>query len=175
MVDREYDPEEIGGEEPISRAPHMEDLVALCARLNELGANYLVIGGWAIISSGFRRTTEDLDFIIATDPANEAKVFQALETLPDKAVLELEPGEVSKYTVVRVNDEITVDLMASASGIFYDEAKNDVIVRNITGVPIPFASPRLLYRMKEKTHREKDRADLLFLRTHYAEEIFGKE
>lgn len=29
--------------------------------------------------------------------------------------------------------------------------------------------------MKETTHREKDRADLLFLRTHYAEEIFGKE
>lgn len=175
MVDREHDPGEIGYEEPISRAPHMEDLVALCAKLNELGADYLVIGGWAIISSGFRRTTEDLDFIIATDPENEAKVYQALETLPDKAVLELEPGEVSKYTVVRVNDEITVDLMASASGIDYEEAKHDIIIRNITGVPIPFASPRLLYRMKVNTHREKDRADLLFLRTHYAGEIFGND
>jgi hypothetical protein len=90
---------------------------------------------------------------------------------PDKAVLEFEPGEVSKYTVVRVNDEITVDLMASASGINYDEAKNDIIIRDIAGVPIPFASPRLLYRMKVNTHREKDRADLLFLRTHYAKEI----
>jgi len=33
---------------------------------------------------------------------------------------------------------------------------------------------RLLYRMKEKTHREKDRADLQFLRENYAEEIFGR-
>jgi hypothetical protein len=174
MVDKEYDFEEIDDDEPVSRAPHMEDLTALCSKLNELGANYLVIGGFAIISSGYRRTTEDLDFIIATDLENEAKVYSALATLPDKAVLELEPGEVSKYTVVRVGDEITVDLMASASGINYEEAKKDIIIREIDGVPIPFASPRLLYRMKEKTHREKDRADLLFLRTHYADEIFGK-
>jgi hypothetical protein len=27
--------------------------------------------------------------------------------------------------------------------------------------------------MKEKTHREKDRADLQFLRENHAEEIFG--
>jgi hypothetical protein len=45
----------------------------------------------------------------------------------------------------------------------------------VDGVPIPFASPRMLYRMKEKTHREKDRGDLQFLRENYAEEIFGKQ
>ena len=45
----------------------------------------------------------------------------------------------------------------------------------VDGIPIPFASPRLLYRMKEKTHREKDRADLQFLRENYAEEIFGSD
>ncbi len=152
----------------------MEDLIALCKILNESGTRYLVIGGFAIITSGYLRVTQDLDFIISTDLVNEAKVYAALATLPDQAVLELEPGEVSQYTVVRINDEITVDLMASASGIDYEEAKKDIIIREISGVPIPFASPRLLYRMKEKTHREKDRADLLFLRTHYAEEIFGK-
>lgn len=153
----------------------MEDLVELCRILNKSDAKYLVIGGFAIISSGYLRVTQYLDFVIATDLENEAKVYAALATLPDKAVLELKPGEVSQYTVVRINDEITVDLMASASGIAYEEAKNDIVIREISGIPIPFASPRLLYRMKEKTYREKDRADLLFLRTHYAEEIFGKE
>jgi hypothetical protein len=172
MVDGEYDPEEI--DEPVPRTPTMEDLVELCRILNNDEAEYLVVGGFAIITSGYLRTTQDLDFVISTDLENEAKVYAALATLPDKAVLELKPGEVSEYTVVRINDEITVDLMASASGIDYEEAKKDIIIREISGVPIPFASPRLLYRMKEKTHREKDRADLLFLRTHYAEEIFGK-
>lgn len=154
-----------------SRMPLQNDLVALATILNEAGARYIVIGGFAVITSGFPRSTMDLDLIIATDLENEAKVYKALESLPDKAVLELEPGEVSKYTVVRVGDEICVDLMASASGIAYEEASQDQIIREIDGVPIPFASPRLLYRMKVNTNREKDRADLLFLRENYAEEI----
>ncbi len=40
-------------------------------------------------------------------------------TLPDGCVRELEAGEVEKYTVLRVADEILVDLMAKASGIDY--------------------------------------------------------
>ena len=42
-------------------------------------------------------------------------------------------------------------------------------VREVDGVPIPFASPRLLWRMKAVTHREKDALDLLFLRQWFAE------
>lgn len=106
---------------------------------------------------------------------NEARVFEALESLPDQAVKELVPGEVARYTVVRVCDEIVVDLMASASGICYEEAIRDSIVRTVEGVAIPFASPRLLWRMKEKTHREKNAGDLLFLRQQYDDKIFGKD
>ena len=102
---------------------------------------------------------------------NEARVFRSLEILPDKAVLQLEPGEVSQYTVVRVADEIVVDLMQSASGIDYAEAVTDVVIRMVQDVPIPFASPKLLWRMKKNTHREKDRADLVFLRQQYPEVI----
>lgn len=157
----------------ISRAPTQEDFVNLCARLNELGARYIVIGGFAVITAGYPRSTMDIDYVIDTSLENEALVYAALESLPDQAVRELGPGEVSRYTVVRVADEIVVDLMASASGIGYDEAILDSIVRMIDGVPIPFASPRLLWRMKEKTHREKDAPDLLFLRQQYGDEIFG--
>jgi len=66
-------------------------------------------------------------------------------------------------------DEILVDLMRSAGGIDYAEAAKDVVVRELAGVPIPFASPRLLWRMKAVTHRAKDAGDLLFLRQWFAE------
>jgi hypothetical protein len=56
-----------------------------------------------------------------------------------------------------------VDLMKSACGIDYAEAAKDVVIREVQGVPIPFASPRLLWRMKKPTHRVKDALDLLFL------------
>jgi hypothetical protein len=62
-----------------------------------------------------------------------------------------------------------VDLMVSAGGIDYDEAIKDVVVREVDGVPIPFASPRLLWRMKVVTHRAKDAGDVYFLRQWFAE------
>lgn len=156
------------GQELEPRAPLQEDLVALCRRLNELGAKYVVVGGFAIIYSGYARTTTAIDLLVATDLENEALVYRALEVLPDKAVRELNPGEVAEYVVVRVADEVVVDLMRSASGIDYAEAAKDVVVREVEGVPIPFASPRLLWRMKAHTHREKDAADLVFLRQYFA-------
>ncbi len=71
--------------------------------------------------------------------------------------------------VIRVGDEILVDLMRSAGGIDYAEASKDVVMREVDGVSIPFASPRLLWRMKAVTHREKDASDLLFLREWFAQ------
>ena len=106
----------------------------------------------------------DIDLIVAADAENEAKVFSALSTLPDKAVQELQPGELQIHNVIRIADEIVVDLLVSAGGIDYAEAIKDVVVREVDGVKIPFGSPRLLWRMKIVTHREKDAGDLFFLR-----------
>jgi len=155
-------------EELESRAPTETDLAQLCRHLNEQAAQYVVVGGFAIIQAGFPRSTVDLDIVIDTRPENEARVFKALESLPDKAVHQLQIGEVDRYTVVRIADEIVVDLMKSACGVDYAEASRDVVVREVQGVPIPFASPRLLWRMKKPTHREKDAPDLLFLKQYFA-------
>ena len=152
-----------------SREPTVEDLRDLCRELNQRGAKYVVVGGFAIRAADYIRQTMDVDLIVAADAENEAKVFSALSTLPDNAVRELQPGELQKYDVIRVADEILVDLMRSAGGIDYEEAAKHVVVREVGGVPIPFASPQLLWRMKAVTHREKDALDLLFLRQWFAE------
>jgi hypothetical protein len=140
----------------------------LCRRLNALGARYVVVGGFAVIRAGLPRATGDIDLVVATDPQNEALVYEALEVFPDRAVRELKPGEIAQYAVVRVADEVVVDLMRSASGIDYAEAAADVVIREVQGVAIPFASPRLLWRMKAHTHRPKDAGDLAFLQQYFA-------
>jgi hypothetical protein len=63
-----------------------------------------------------------------------------------------------------VADEILVDLLTRAGGVEYDEAMLGADIHQVGDVPIPFASPRLLWRMKRVTHREKDAGDLVFLR-----------
>jgi hypothetical protein len=99
----------------------------------------------------------------------DALVYKALEILPDKAVRELQPGETSRYGVLRVGDGITVDLMKSAFGIEYAEAVKEIVVREVEGVPIPFASPRLLWRTKKPSRRPKDAEDLMFLEHYFRE------
>lgn len=165
MADGPFDPET---GELIPRDPSVEDLVSLCRELHARGASFIVVGGFSIRAAGYGRHTSDIDLLIDTNLENEARVYEALATLPDGCVRELEPGEVEKYTVVRVADEILVDLMAKASGIDYAEASQSVVIHEIDGVPIPFASPELLWRMKCRAGREKDRGDIEFLRQYFA-------
>jgi predicted nucleotidyltransferase len=152
-----------------AREPTVEDLRDLCRELNERGARYIVVGGFAVRAAGYVRNTMDVDLLVATDPDNEARVYDALATLPDHAARELTPGELQQYTVIRVADEILVDVMRSAGGIGYEEAIDDAVTHDVDGVRIPFASPRLLWRMKAVTHRAKDAPDLLFLREWFAQ------
>jgi hypothetical protein len=151
------------------REPTIEDLRDLCRELNERGALYVVVGGLAMRAAGYNRRTMGVDLLVATDEANEARLYSALSTLPDNAARELHTGELQKYNVIRVADEILVDLMGSAAGIKYAEAARDIVMREVQGVAIPFASPRLLWRMKAVTHREKDAGDLVFLRYWFKE------
>jgi hypothetical protein len=158
------------GPELEPREPTVEDLRDLCRELNQRGARYVVVGGFAMRAVGYIRKTMDVDLLVAPDADNERRVFDALSTLPDNAVRELQAGELQKYNVIRVGDEILVDLMRSAAGIDYGEAARDLSIQEIDGVPIPFASARLLWRMKAVTHRAKDEPDLLFLR-HYFNQL----
>jgi len=147
-----------------SREPSVEDLVKLCQGLNERGARYVVIGGFAVRAAGYDRRTMDIDLLVEPGADNEARVIEAVACLPDHAAQELSPGELTEFVVVRVADEIVVDLMTSASGIAYAEAAREVVIHEIDGVPIPFASPQLLWRMKGSSVRDKDAPDVHFLR-----------
>jgi hypothetical protein len=150
------------GAPPEARPPSLADLVSLCRSLNEARARYVVLGGMAIIQAGFVRATEDIDLLIDTSAENMARVKDALMKLPDGAVRDVADDDLERYVVVRVADEIVVDLMKAACGIEYDEASRMVDVVTIEGVPIPFANPALLWKTKQ-TLREKDRLDRLFL------------
>jgi len=147
---------------PYSREPQIEDLVRICRALNDAGARYMLIGGFAVIAHGGARTTKDIDFLIDASPENVARVKQALRVLEDKAVDEIADEDIARYSVVRVADEVVVDLMVRACGVDYDSAAADVEAIEISGVEIPIPSLRTLIRTKN-TARPSDAADRRYL------------
>lgn len=154
---------------PYAREPQIEDLVRICRALNEAGARYLLIGGFALIARGGARTTKDIDLLVDASPDNVARVKQALRILEDHAVDQVANTDVARYAVVRVADEIVVDLMALACGVDYADAARDAETLNIGGVGIPVASVETLIRTK-KTMRPLDAAD-----RRYLEELWRAE
>ena len=134
---------------PYAREPQVEDLARICRALNDAGARYVLIGGFAVIARGGARTTKDIDFLIDASPENVARVKQALRILEDKAVDDVADDDVARYAVVRVADEVVVDLMAIACGVDYAAAAADVELLSIGGVDIPIASLQTLIKTKE--------------------------
>ena len=71
---------------------------------------------------------------------------------------------MAQIGTIRVNDEITVDLMPSACGIDYHAAKDRIVIREHEGVMIPYATASLLVETK-RSLREKDQIDAAYLRS----------
>jgi len=145
-----------------SRDPESSDLLRICGSLNQAGVRYIVIGGIAMVVHGFNRATENIDLLVDRAADNIARLREALAILPDNAVREVKDTDIEEYGVVRVADEVVVDLMGSACGIDFSLAESEIDWREIEGVRIPFASAALLLKTKQ-TVREKDEIDRQYL------------
>lgn len=146
-----------------ARAPEPDDLVRVCRSLNRLGAKYVLIGGFAVIAHGATRFTKDIDFLIEDSPDNVRLVTQALGVLADNAAADVAPEDVRDHVVVRIADEVVIDLMGKACGLSYADVIADAQTIMLDDVPVPVASPATLIRTKD-TYRPQDAIDRDFLR-----------
>lgn len=153
---------DLGDDAPSARAPEPEDLARICRSLNGHGARYVLIGGFAVIAHGAGRFTKDIDLLVDDAPENVARVRAALAVLADNAAAEVTDLDVQHHTVVRVVDEVIVDLMGRACGLTYADVVSDAESREVLGVSIPVASPATLIRTKN-TYRPQDAIDRAFL------------
>lgn len=96
-----------------------------------------------------------------------------MAVLPDNAIALIADDEIEKYQVVRIADEIVVDLLKSACGVDYARASvGGIEIKTIEGVPIPVGRKELLIETKQ-TARPSDAADVQFLRLRIAAERVG--
>jgi hypothetical protein len=108
--------------------------------LHEHGADYLLIGRYALAAHGYQRATTDIDVVVPATSQAGQRVKEALMVLPDGLPKTSSQGGSRK---IRVADAFVVDLMLNANGQTYDTLSQ--------------------YAETKKTMREKDVADRIII------------
>jgi len=129
----------------------MSPVPKVCALLNRHDAQYLIVGAQAAILHGYVRDTHDVDLLIPEDLANHARIIAALSELEDHTAAELTPQDLVENVVVKIADEVEVDVSTRAWKLTFE------------GVEIPFVALPTLIASKE-TYRDQDQVDVQRLR-----------
>lgn len=145
-----------------SRPATLEDLKALIASLNEQGADYLLIGGYALFAHGYHRATTDIDVLVPATQEAGIKIRSALMVLPDQAAKDIDPAWFDEGENIRVADAFVVDIMLNACGETYETLKQYAETIDLDGVPVHTINLEGLLLTKQ-TMREKDVSDRIIL------------
>lgn len=144
------------------------DFADLLLCLGETGAEYLVVGGYAVSAHGYLRATEDLDIWVRPTPENAQHVLRALDAFgmpPGIHAATLSTTDGEPPTGFRFGRRpLAVDLLTSVRGISFDEAWAGRTILTLGDMRVPVIGIKALIRNKLSTGRLKDRADVEELR-----------
>ena len=150
------------GSGKVARAANIDDLKALLQALNDCGADYLLIGGYALHALGYQRGTTDIDIVLRQDKEQGARVRQALMDLPDGAAREIDIEWFMEGQTIRVVDEFVVDLLFNACGETYESLLPHATIIDLDGVPVRTLNIEGLLKTKQSA-RAKDQMDRIVL------------
>lgn len=149
-----------------TRPATWDDVFTIVQHLRNAGAEFALVGGYAIAAHGFNRFSEDVDILVNPTDDNATRWVAALSLLPDGALKSLasEPNvfaDEQRYAL-RVNDEITVDVMPAIAGYSWAEMKPYIEIKTIAGHAIPLLNLQGLLKTKQGL-RPKDQLDAIVL------------
>ena len=139
-------------------------LLRVCSLLNKHRAQYLIIGARACWLHGYVRATMDVDILVPEDLENHARVIAALSELEDHAATELTPQDLAQNVVIKIADEVEVDVSTRAWKVSYADAIGTSLKATIEGVKVPYVDLQTLIKSKS-TQREQDKVDVQRLRS----------
>ena len=155
-----------------SRPATLEDLKLLLRSLNQHGAEYLLIGAYALAAHGYQRATTDIDLVFPATAAAGQRAKDALMMLPDQAAKDIEPSWFEEGENIRVADAFVVDIMLDANGQTYETLRQYAQTVDLDGIPVRTINLEGLLLTKQ-TLRDKDVADRIIIER--ALEVFRAE
>jgi len=131
--------------------------------LNNNKVEYILVGGYAVILHGYRRTTGDMDIWVNTTLDNLLKLKKAfLEFgLPVNDLTEdkfLHDNSIDVFTYGR--SPVSIDVMKEVKGLQFDEAfaSSEIYIEN--NLEIRFINYSQLIKAKQNSGRFKDLDDI---------------
>jgi hypothetical protein len=106
----------------------------------------------------------DVDILVPEGLENHARVIAALSELEDHAATELTPQDLAQNVVIRIADEVEVDVSTRAWKVSYADAIGTSLKATIEGVKVPYVDLQTLIKSKS-TQREQDKVDVQRLRS----------
>ncbi|MCR9161589.1 MAG: hypothetical protein ACE37F_30450 [Nannocystaceae bacterium] len=140
------------------------DFADLLECLIESGADYMLIGGYAVMAHGYIRATQDLDVWVRPTAANAARVMAALREFglpPGLSEEDLLLSAASPPTGFRFGrPPFAVDMITSVRGVEFEVAWAGSTVRRFGGLDVRVIGRAALLANKRATGRAKDAADV---------------
>ena len=138
-----------------------KDFKELLELLNSQGAEYLIVGGYALALHGAPRYTGDLDVYVKPDPDNASRIMEALEEFGFGTVgLKQDDFLVPEQIIQLGVPPVRIDLITSISGVTWDEAVSGSVSVTYGGVPIKILGRREFIINKKAVGRSRDLADV---------------
>jgi len=137
----------------------------LLRHLNDSGARYLIIGGYAVIQYAEPRFTQDLDVWIATDRENATRVYEALVAF-GAPLAGMTPRDFERegFFYQMGSPPVRVDIMMGIPGVAFDEAWGRRETFQFEDLPVPFVSIEDLISSKIASGRPQDLLDVTRLK-----------
>ncbi|MFM2449222.1 MAG: hypothetical protein RIS44_1672 [Pseudomonadota bacterium] len=145
-------------EPEFSRPATLDDLKLLLRSLRDQGADYLLVGGYALAAHGYQRATTDIDLLVPASAQAGQHVKDALLVLPDQAAKDIDIAWFQEGENIRVADAFVVDILLNANGYTFEALQPYTQTLDLDGIPVKTIDLQGLLLTK-KTLREKDRLD----------------
>lgn len=143
--------------------PDFSDIVEA---LLEEGAEFLVVGAYAMAAHGVPRATGDIDLWVRPDADNARRVYRALARFgAPLEVLGIDLGDLeSADLVVQIGQPPRrIDLLTSVDGLDFESSWARRHVVEVDDLAVPCLSLEALKVNKRSAGREKDLLDLRLL------------
>jgi len=144
----------------IEFTPDFRDILI---ELADAGADFVLVGGYAVGFHGHSRATKDIDILIHPTDENARRVFNGLLAFgAPVASLDVTESDLATYAgVVQIGvPPNRIDILTRISGVTYDEISAEIVEFELEGRMIKVIGLNALLKNKRAAGRPQDMLDV---------------